>query len=84
MDEFVTESIRTIVTPNVEQRVVERNASSCQLVQIGAFPLIWAVAWIVWSELTSEGPDWVGLFVSVLVVIRETFHRHVTNMLADL
>ena len=82
--EVETEVIRTLVAPDIEQRVVERDTTGCQLVQIGALPLIWDVAGIVWSELTSEGPDWVFFFVSELVVIGETFDRHIANVLTDL
>ena len=70
--EFVTKIIGTLRAPDVKEWGVILNTSTCQLFQVGTFPVIWEFARIVGSKLASEGPVRVLLGVAVLVVVRKT------------
>jgi len=74
----------SLKAPDVKQIVPLRNATAGELVEVGALPTVWEVARVIWSELTFEWPDGVVDVPTELVVVRETLHGHVTDVLADL
>ena len=60
------------------------NASIGEGIEIRAVPLIREVARVSGAEFTFEWPDWIGLVVSVLIVVGKSLKGHVSYMLGDL
>lgn len=47
-------------------------------------PFVRNVAGVIRSEFTFEWPNWVGLSVSILVIVGETLKTHVSDVLTNL
>ena len=84
MDEFATHCFGFLHAPKIEESSAWRDTSIGEVIKVGTMPLVWEATWICRSEFTFEWPNWVIFLLTKLVIVRETFDAHVSNVLAHL